>query len=133
MKQLQNKFFKLLFMILFSAVFIFGYGSYACDSECEMSSVECKCDVIDVCTGNDGLNISSQCSQILDNELLPIVFSEQKYQRVLNVFAYSKSITDKTGLSDISLDNPYKKFFWFYKSDYNSVQDIILKTSQLII
>ena len=77
MKRVQKKFFTLLSVSLYSAVFIFGYGSYACDSECEMCCMECRCDIMDASMNADGLKISNYCPQVTNDDILSIISSEQ--------------------------------------------------------
>lgn len=133
MKRIQNKFFTLLFVILYSAVFIFGYGSYACDSECEMCFVECRCDMTDASMNVDGLKISNYCPQVANDDILSIISSEQINLRIFNGFSNIKVVLNKTILSDLLSDIFFKKNRLNYKPPDYLTQNIILKTSQLLI
>ena len=133
MKRVQNKFFTLLFVILYSAAFILSYGSYTCDLECEMCSMECRCDMTDASMNADGLKISNYCPQVTNVDILSIIFSEQINKRIFKGFSNIKVVLDKTIFSDLLSDISFKKNTLNYKPPNYLTRNIILKTSQLLI
>lgn len=133
MKLVVKNIFILILVSLYSVAFIFSYGSYGCDSKCEMCRMECKCDMMDASMDADGLEISNYCPQITNEDLLSVISAEQISLRIFKGFSDIKVVLDKTILSDLSFDTSFLKNPLIYKPPDISSQIIHLKTSRLLI